>query len=297
MANETVSSGLTVMQATMIQEARFLVDNLASLVPTVDRTDLALGQTSVIIPTFASAVATELVEGQEVSATQGTASGVTLTPTTKAAYRETVTDIVNMQNGAQYGAKYGRKAASAILKKINTDLFRLGAGFSTTAGTAGTAISLAVLQNAVFKARQNGTVGDLFCVMTYSVFDELVTDIRGSASTHNYAISDSVINAVYAGEMPPLFGARIFAIQDAGNTLEDSSGNIILPLYSRDAISIAFGADPLNGGVAWTSRIEFQRIAAKAGFDAVATAAYDVKEVNDLCGVGILCRNGAAASA
>lgn len=291
MANETLMANVEALASVMVAEARLQLNNLSNLVSTIDRFDLALGENSVDVPTVASASAAAVTEGQEVPISQGSAAKVNLKPTSNAAYREFVSDLANSADAGRWGLKFGVKAAEAIVAKWNSDIFALGSGFTNTVGSAGAALTIATIQAGVFKARQQGARGELYLPLTFHAIDDLVSDIRQNSNAHH--VSDETISAVYAGEMPRLFGCRIFPIADLTDALENVDNDIIAPLYNRDAIAIAFGADPENGGAPWEVRVETQRVAKQLGFDIVASSVYQVKEINDAHGVGVICRNSA----
>lgn len=269
MADEILTTSIDELAAIAVAEANLSLRNNIDLTSLITRRDLAPGQISVRFPVYGSVAAAALTEGSEAANTAVTTTGVVLTPTTNAVIAHAITDLAD-HSAPQLMADLGLKAANAIRKKRNADIFALFAGFSTVLGATTVDITEALILQAKKKLFQNDADGYPYLVMTPEVMEDLWT--LYSLNTNNTA--DNVRTAIYAGEMPVIYGVKPFVINGV-----DETGDVKCGMFTKEALGVAF---------AWEIKVEIQRRAKLVGYDFVASSAYAVGEINDGYGVELL---------
>lgn len=270
MANETVQSMISDLTAIAVAEARLTMENQTDLTSLITRRDLSPGQISARFPKWSSLTAAALSEGSAAANQAMAAAGNTLTPTTNAVVRSTITDITSF-SAPQIAADFGRIAGSAIVKKKNSDVWALFDGFSTAVGTGNTDIAEATILTGVKKLRQANAVGDIYLAVTPEVMEDLFTVY--STNTNN--TTDGLRNAVMAGEMPSIYGVRVVLVT-SGIT---ETGDIKCGMFTKEALGYA---------VSWDIKMEMIRVPSVVGFEIVASSCYAVGEIDDSLGVEVL---------
>ena len=120
---------------------------------------------TITVPIYPTQTAASVTEGDEVSNTEVSTNGVTLTVST-VAIRTIITDLVRASSASNVVADMGRLFGEAIAKKMDQDLLGLFSGFATNVGDATTAFSAATLAQAVARLRANAVPSDqLACVV------------------------------------------------------------------------------------------------------------------------------------
>lgn len=277
MANETVSSGLAEFQSTLIAEANYIAQNRQNLTSLLTRRDLMTGNSGVRFPYYAPQTAGATAEGSEVSNSQITSTGVTLTPGQNATWATTVTDLTT-QTTNQQAADFGQLAADAIIKKKNADIFALFDGFSTALGSTGVDLTAAAVKTARKTLIKAGAVGELWLVITPEVWDDLMTDLA-TTGTGNNVVSDRMRDAIMAGVIDSEL--KVWGVNPVVVTSGiDESGDVKCGLFERRALGYA---------PAWDFKVEIQRNAKKIGYDLVVSSAYAVGEISDVLGIELLC--------
>ena len=269
MADEILTTSIDELASIAVAEANLSLRNGIDLASLITRRDLAPGQISVRFPIYASVAAAALTEGNEAANTAVTTTGVVLTPTTNAVIAHAITDLAD-HAAPQLMVDLGRKAADAIRKKRNADIFALFDGFSNALGTTNVDITEALIRQAKKILMQNDADGIPYLVLT----PEVAEDLLGLYSLNTSNTADNVRDAVYAGQMPVIYGVRPFVINGPTETTDLKCG-----MFTREALGIA---------VAWEVKVEIQRRAKLVGYDFVASSAYAVGEINDGYGVELL---------
>lgn len=271
MTYETTQSAISDLTSIAIAEARLTMENQTDLTTLITRRDLSPGQISARFPKWSSLTAAALTEGSAADNQAMAASGNTLTPTTNAVVRSTITDIASF-SAPQIAADFGRIAGSAIVKKKNADVWALFDGFSHAVGTGNTDITEAILLAGVKTLRQHNAVGDIYFAITPEVMEDLFTVY----STNTSNTTDALRTAVMAGQMPTIYGVRVVLITSGISEATD----LKCGMFTREALGYASS---------WDIKIEMQRVPSVVGFEIVASACYAVGEIDDGCGVEVLC--------
>jgi hypothetical protein len=276
MANETVQSGLTALAQVAVAEARSTFENLSRLSNFVRRANVAPGQISVRFPSTGALTASALTDGSAAANQQFQASGVVLTPATKAVVSTTITKLADWAGANQLAVEFGREAATAIIKKENADIWALFDGFSAAVGSANTAITEAAIVQARNKIRNTGVGGDIILAVTPNVMGEIFKIFANKSGYFPQQIAD----AVYAGQAPSLFGVRLVEV----NGINDN--------YAENVKCGMFNSNAIGYAQAWDINVDIAPRPSSVGYEITASAAYEVAELQDSLGVEILCANG-----
>lgn len=230
---------------------------------------------TVTVPIYPAQSAAALTEGNELDNTAVATSGATLTVST-VGIRTLVTDLAIASSASNVVADLGRLFGEAIAKKIDQDLLALFSGFTgLTAGGASTALSAAVIAQAVAKLRASAVPQDaLACVVHPYVAYDLKKDLTNTWQNPNGGIIQN--EAMANGYVGMLFGVPVFESSNIANT--GTAGDYVGGIFHRDALGLAMIGD-IN--------IESQRRASFVGNDVVASAHYGVGELYDGYGVAI----------
>jgi len=256
-------------------EAMFVANERSIMRGLVKNFALPAGQgKTVTIPRYPVPSAAALTEGNEVDNTAISTDGATLTVST-VAIRTLVTDLVRNSAASNVVADLGQLFGNAIAKKIDQDLLALFSGFGTGVGGASTALSAAVVAQAVARLRANAVPGDnLACVVHPYVAYDLKKDLTNTWQNPNGGIIQN--EAMSQGYVGMLFGVPVFESSNIADT--GTAGDYVGAVFHRDALGLA-----LIGDIA----VETQRRASYVGDDIVAYAHYGVGEIYDTYGVKI----------
>ena len=223
---------------------------------------------TITVPIYPVQSAAALTEGDEVSNTAVSTDGVTLTVST-IAIRTMITDLVRASSASNVVADMGRLFGEAIAKKMDQDLLALFSGFSVGVGGASTAMSAALVANAVARLRANAVPGDaLACVLNPYVAYDLKSALTNTFANPNAGIVQN--EAMQTGYVGTLFGVPVFESANIANT--GTAGDYVGAVFHRDALGLAMIGD---------ISIETQRRASFVGDDIVASAHYGVGELYD----------------
>jgi N4-gp56 family major capsid protein len=229
---------------------------------------------TITVPRYPVQSAAALTEGEEVSNTAVSTDGVTLTVST-VAIRTIITDLVRASAASNVVADMGRLFGEAIAKKMDQDLLALFSGFSTGVGGASTAMSAALVAQAVARLRANAVPSDaLACVVNPYVAYDLKANLTNTFANPNAGIIQN--EAMSQGYVGTLFGVQVFETSNIDDTGTD--GDYVGAVFHRDALGLAMIGD---------ISIETQRRASYVGDDIVASAHYAVGELYDGYGVKI----------
>ena len=229
---------------------------------------------TITVPIYPAQSAVGVTEGDEVSNTEVSTNGVTLTVST-VAIRTIITDLVRASSASNVVADMGRLFGEAIAKKMDQDLLALFSGFSVGVGDASTAFSAATLANAVARLRANAVPSDaLACVVNPYVAYDLKSALTNTFANPNAGVIQN--EAMSMGYVGTLFGVPVFESSNIANN--GTAGDYVGAVFHRDALGLAMIGD---------ISIETQRRASYIGDDIVASAHYGVGELYDGYGVKI----------
>jgi len=274
MANETTSTSLNDLIPQIVAEAMFVASERSIMRNLVKNYTLPMGSGKTItVPRYPTQTAAGVNEGTDLTNTSVATDGATLT-VSEVGIMTTVTDYARMTSASNVIADVGRLFGEAIARKIDTDLTALFDGFSTnTLGDGTTAISAAVVFQAVAKLRSAGVPGtDLFCVLHPAIAYDLKANLTNTFANPNAGLIQN--EAMASGYVGMLAGVPIFETSNMANT--GTAGDFKGGLFHRDALGLALLQD---------IKIETQRDASLRADEIVATAVYGVGELYDGYGV------------
>jgi N4-gp56 family major capsid protein len=229
---------------------------------------------TITVPIYPTQTAAGLTEGDEVSNTEISTNGVTLTVST-VAVRTMITDLVRASAASNVVADVGRLFGEAIAKKIDQDLIGLFSGFSGGVGAADAALSAATIARAIAVLRANAVPQDaLACVVNPYVAYDLKAALTNTFANPNAGIIQN--EAMQTGYVGTLFGVPIFESANLANN--GTTGDYVGAVFHRDALGLAMIGDVM---------IETQRRASFVGDDIVASCHYGVGELYDGYGVKV----------
>jgi len=256
-------------------EAMFVANERSIMRGLVKNYAIPAGQGKTItVPRYPVQSAAAVTEGDEVSNTAVSTDGVTLTVAT-VAIRTLLTDLARTSAASNVVADLGRLFGEAIAKKIDQDLLALFSGFSNGVGGASTALSAAVVAQAVAKLRANAVPGDALAAVVHPyVAYDLKKDLTNTFANPNAGIIQN--EAMSQGYVGMLFGVPVFESANIADT--GTAGDYVGAVFHRDALGLALVGD---------ISIETQRRASFLGDDIVASAHYGVGELYDTYGVKI----------
>jgi len=265
----TTTTTLNDLLPQIVAEAMFVASERSIMRGLVKNYSIPAGQGKTItVPRYPIQNAAALTEGEEVANTAVSTDGVTLTVST-VAVRTLVTDLVRASAASNVVADLGRLFGEGIARKMDKDLLALFSGFSVGVGSDSTAMSAALVAQAVARLRSNAVPGDaLACVVHPFVAYDLKANLTNTFANPNAGI---IQNAAMAdGYVGMLFGVPVFESSNIADT--GTAGDYVGAVFHRDALGLAMIGD-IN--------IETQRRASYVGDDIVASAHYAVGELYD----------------
>lgn len=269
------TTSLNDLLPSIVAEAMFVANERSIMRGLVKNYSIPAGSGKTItVPRYPVATAATVSEGSEVTDSTVSTDGVTLTVTT-AAIRTLVTDLARTSAASNVVADVGRLFGEAIAKKIDQDLLALFSGFATGVGGASTALSAAVVAQAVARLRANAVPSDaLACVVHPFVAYDLKANLTNTFANPQAGIIQN--EAMSMGYVGTLFGVPVFESSNIADT--GTAGDYVGAVFHRDALGLAMVGD---------IQIETQRRASFLGDDIVASCHYGVGELYDLYGVKI----------
>ena len=275
MAGSTTTT-LNDLLPSIVAEAMFVANERSIMRGLVRNYDIPAGSGKTItVPRYPTQTAAAVTEGDEVSNTAVSTDGVTLTVTT-AAIRTLVTDLARTSAASNVVADLGRLFGEAIAKKVDQDLLALFSNFTgLTVGGAATALSPAIIAQAIAKLRANAVPADaLYCVVHPYVAYDLKASLTNTFTNPNAGVVQN--EAMATGYVGTLFGVPVFESSNIADT--GTAGDYVGAVFHRDALGLAMIGD-IN--------IETQRRASYIGDDVVASMHYAVGELYDGYGCAI----------
>jgi N4-gp56 family major capsid protein len=274
MAGSTTTT-LNDLLPSIVAEALFVANERSIMRGLVKNYSIPPGSGKTItVPRYPVQSAVVVTEGDEVGNTAVSTDGVTLTVQT-VAIRTIVTDLARTAASSNVVADLGRLFGESIARKMDVDLLALFSGFSTTAGGASTALSAAVVAQAVAKLRANAVPADaLACVVHPYVAYDLKSNLTNTFANPNAGVLQN--EAMSMGYVGTLFGVPVFESANIADT--GTAGDYVGAVFHRDALGLAMVGDMM---------IETQRRASFLGDDIVASMHYAVGELYDGYGCAI----------
>ena len=272
MANESTSSTLSELYTEIVAEALFVASERSIMRPLVRNYAVTGGGKSVEVPIYSSVSAAAVSEASDLSNTAIDPTSKTIT-CSEHGIMTTLTDLGRNAAPRNVAADIGRLFGEAIAKKIDKDLTALFGGFSTTVGSASTAMSASLIFQAVAKLRAAGVPGEnLSAVIHPQVAFDLKSGLTNTFANPNPGVGNEALRTGLVGQIA---GVNIFETSN----MTDSSSND--PGTTGDYKGAVFHSDALGLAMMQDLKIETQRDASLRADEIVATAVYGVGELDD----------------
>lgn len=260
----------------IVAEAMFVANERSIMRGLVKNYTLGAGQgKTVTVPVYPQVSAAAITEGNEVTNTAVSTSGVTLTVQTNA-IRTMVSDLSVAASASNVVADLGRLFGEGIARKIDKDLTALFAGFSAGKGDYTGAITAADIFESVAKLRGQGVdASGIVCVL----HPEIAYDLKKALTTNGNvaftagAFGDAANQAMINGYVGQLAGVPIF--ETSNIDYDTNAGDFPGAVFHRDALGLA-----LIGDV----QIETARRIDYLSTEIVASCHYGVGELQDSLG-------------
>ena len=271
MANESTSSTLSELYTEIVAEAQFVASEKSIMRNLVKNYAISGGGKAVEVPVYAQVSAAAVSEATDLSNTAIDPTSVTITAS-EVGVMTTLTDLARNSAPRNVAADIGKLFGEALARKQDADLIALFDGFSVTLGDGTTAISPAVIFNALSTLRANALPANECAVV---VHPKIAYDLK-SGLTNTFAGLDTETSneALRAGFVGRLAGMPIFETSNMANT--GTAGDYKGGAFHKDALAIAMMQDV---------KIETQRDASLRADEIVATSVYGVGEIHDSYGV------------
>lgn len=271
MSNESTSSTLSELYTEIVAEAQFVASEKSIMRNLVKNYAISGGGKAVEVPVYAQVSAAAVSEATDLSNTAIDPTSVTITAS-EVGVMTTLTDLARNSAPRNVAADIGKLFGEALARKQDADLTALFDGFSVTLGDGTTAISPAVIFNALSTLRANALPANECAVV---VHPKIAYDLK-SGLTNTFAGLDTETSneALRAGFVGTLAGMRIFETSNMANT--GTAGDYKGGAFHKDALAIAMMQDV---------KIETQRDASLRADEIVATSVYGVGEIHDSYGV------------
>ena len=274
MANESTSSTLSELYTEIVAEALFVASEQSIMRPLVKNYAITGGGKSVEVPRYSAVSAAAVSEATDLSNTAINPSSVTITAS-EVGIMTTLTDLARNSAPRNVAADIGKLFGEAIAKKQDKDLTALFDGFSTAVGGDSTALTAAIVFQAIANVRNAGVSMDGVSTVIHPM---VAYDLKANlTNTFANASSNDIANeALRNGFVGRLGGVPIYETTNIDHT--GTGGDYKQGVFHRDALAMAMMQD---------LKIETQRDASLRADEIVATAVYGVGELNDTYGVEV----------
>ena len=271
MANESTSSTLSELYTEIVAEAQFVASEKSIMRNLVKNYAITGGGKVVEVPVYAQVSAGAVAEATDLANTAIDPTSVNITAS-EVGVMTTLTDLARNSAPRNVASDIGKLFGEALARKQDADLTNLFNGFSVELGDGTTAISPAVIFNALSTLRANALPANECAVVLHP---KIAYDLK-SGLTNTFAGLDTETSneALRAGFVGRLAGMPIFETSNMANS--GSAGDYKGGAFHKDALAIAMMQDV---------KIETQRDASLRADEIVATSVYGVAEIHDSYGV------------
>jgi N4-gp56 family major capsid protein len=271
-AGGSTTENMSNLFSNIVAQARFTAEEgslMAGLVKTYDIANVS--GTTIQIPKYGTITAADIAEETDLSssALQTTSTDVVIKTVGASVL---LSDLSTMGGQGNVAAEVGTVLGNAIAKKIDADIIALFDGFSQEIGTAGTAITVANIFEAVAKIRANAYTGELACVLSPMQAYHLKSALTGSNAFSNDVANEAMVR----GFVGSIAGVNVY---EHSGVAVDGNGDSKGAVFAPEAMAMALKRDFI---------IEEQRDASARATELVATAYYGVAELDDGFGVELL---------
>ena len=271
MANESTSSTLSELYTEIVAEAQFVASEKSIMRNLVKNYAISGGGKAVEVPVYAAVSAAAVAEATDLSNTAINPSSVTITAS-EVGVMTTLTDLARNSAPRNVAADIGKLFGEALATKQDTDLTNLFNGFSVALGDGSTAITPAVLFNALSTLKENALPTDGCQVVLHP---KIAYDLKsGFTNTFAGLDTDTSNEALRSGLIGKIAGMNVYETSNMANT--GTAGDYKGGAFHKDALAIAMMQDV---------KIETQRDASLRADEIVATSVYGVGEIHDSYGI------------
>jgi len=271
MANETTSSTLSELYTEIVAEAQFVASEKSIMRNLVKNYAISGGGKAVEVPVYAAVSAAAVADATDLANTAINPSSVTITAS-EVGVMTTLTDLARNSAPRNVAADIGKLFGEAVATKQDTDLTNLFNGFSVALGDGSTAITPAVLFNALSTLKENALSTDGCQVVLHP---KIAYDLKsGFTNTFAGLDTDTSNEALRSGLIGKIAGMNVYETSNMANT--GTAGDYKGGAFHKDALAIAMMQDV---------KIETQRDASLRADEIVATSVYGVGEIHDSYGV------------
>lgn len=271
MANESTSSTLSELYTEIVAEAQFVASEKSIMRNLVKNYAISGGGKAVEVPVYAAVSAAAVSEATDLSNTAIDPTSVTITAS-EVGVMTTLTDLARNSAPRNVAADIGKLFGEALARKQDADLTNLFNGFSVELGDGSTAITPAVIFNALSTLRANALPTNECSVVLHP---KIAYDLKsGLTNTFAGLDTDTSNEALRAGFVGKLAGLNVFETSNIANT--GTAGDYKGGAFHKDALAIAMMQDV---------KIETQRDASLRADEIVATSVYGVGEIHDSYGI------------
>lgn len=276
MANESTTSSLNDLLPSIVAEALFVAQERSLMRGLVRNYTLPAGSGKTItVPIYPAQTAASVNEATDLTNTAISTSGAVLT-VGEVGLMTTVTDLARVASASNVIADVGQLFGTAVATKMDRDLTGLFSGFSATVGGTTTALSGALIAQAIMKLRGQGIpMTDVAVVLNPDVAYDFIKDLTNTFQ--NPAGGALQNEAMVNGMVGRFMGVPVYITANVVNN--GTAGDYVGAVFHRDALGIAMLQD---------IKLEAQRDASLRADELVATAVYGVGELYDAYGVGIV---------
>ena len=272
MANESTSSTLSELYTEIVAEAQFVASEKSIMRNLVKNYAISGGGKAVEVPVYAAVSAAAVAEATDLANTAINPTSVTITAS-EVGVMTTLTDLARNSAPRNVAADIGKLFGEALARKQDTDLTGLFNGFDSALGDGTTAISSAVIFNALSTLRENAlNIDDCAVVLHPKIAYDLKAGLTNTFANAN--ANDLANEALRSGFVGRLAGMPVFETSNMSNS--GLAGDYIGAAIHKDALAIAMMQDV---------KIETQRDASLRADEIVATSVYGVGEIHDSYGV------------
>jgi N4-gp56 family major capsid protein len=272
--NPSTTSSLQYLIAPMVQESLFVASETSIMRGLVRNYPVPMNSGKVLqVPIYGTQSAADVNEATDLdnTAITNTKKDITLK---EIGIMTTVTDFARNVSESNVIADLGRLFGEAISKKIDQDLTALFSGFSTGYGSAQDEITVEMLFKAYAQLKASAVPGPYYGVFSPKAIYNVKKSLTNSF-VNPYG-SDVANQAMREGYIGRIAGIDIF---ETSNVVQESAGNAVNAVFSRDALGLAVMQD---------IRIATQRDESLRADEVVATAVYGVSELHDTYGIKLL---------
>ena len=271
MSNESTSSTLSELYTEIVAEAQFVASEKSIMRNLVKNYAISGGGKAVEVPVYAAVSAAAVSEATDLSNTAIDPTSVTITAS-EVGVMTTLTDLARNSAPRNVAADIGKLFGEALARKQDADLTEKFNGFSVELGDGSTAITPAVIFNALSTLRANALPTNECSVVLHP---KIAYDLKsGLTNTFAGLDTDTSNEALRAGFVGKLAGLNVFETSNMANT--GTAGDYKGGAFHKDALAIAMMQDV---------KIETQRDASLRADEIVATSVYGVGEIHDSYGV------------